>query len=93
MDETVRQKISSEHLLEEEVAQVIACCERTKRSFYDAEKDSCCGCRKLGHLTCWVEYRPLAASGSYEVLNVYTHRMEIQLEVVWNGKRVDPEVQ
>lgn len=93
MDETVRQKISSEHLLEEEVAQVIAFCERTKRSFYDAEKDSCCGCRKLGHLTCWVEYRPLAASGSYEVLNVYTHRMEIQLEVVWNGKRVDPEVQ
>ncbi|MGN0702890.1 MAG: pyridine nucleotide-disulfide oxidoreductase/dicluster-binding protein [Lentihominibacter sp.] len=89
MSEDIRQKLHREFILEDEAAQVVAFCERTGRSLYDSESDSHTGYRKIGNMTYWVEYRKTREPGRYVLLNAYSHRMTIELEMVWNGKKID----
>ena len=91
MTDDVRQKLSSEYILESEVADVVGFCERTGRTLHDTKYDTFIGYRKIGNLTYWVEYRPTGTPGTYELLNAYTHRMEIELEMIWNGEKIDIE--
>jgi hypothetical protein len=55
-------------------------------------------------MTCWVEYRlpgsakvpdiesgTLTPSGTYELVNAYAHRMRIELEPVWKGRKIEKE--
>jgi len=37
-----------------------------------------------------VEYR--CEGDGFELVNAYSHRMKIDLEAVWNGKRVDTDM-
>lgn len=88
-------KLHSEHILEEEVLQVIAFCEEKGRKILLAEKGTFSGYRQIGHMTCWVEYKPVEADDKekvYELVNAYCHRMKINLEAVWNGKKVDTDM-
>ena len=94
MSDEVRHKLSEEYILEQEAADVVGFCERTGRTLYDEEKDTYTGYRKIGNLTYWVTYRPEKESREgwpkrCELLNAYSHRMEIELEMVWNGEKVD----
>lgn len=85
----VRKKISDEYILEQDAANVIAFCERTGRTLRNEETGTLTGYRKVGNLTLWAEYRPTEEEKTYELLNAYTHRMEIELEMVWNGEKID----
>ena len=72
---------------------VVEFCERTKRSVHDTEKDTYTGYKEMGYITFWAEYKPTDTPGTYELLNAYTHRIKIDLEAVWNGKKVDLDMQ
>lgn len=87
--EETRLKLHREFILEDEAADVVAFCEKTGRSVYNSESDSHTGYRKIGNMTYWVEYRHTGNAGRYVLLNAYSHRMTIELEMVWNGKKVD----
>ena len=86
MSDAVRQKISDSYILEQEAANVVEFCERTGRTLHDIDADTYTGYRKIGNLTYWVTYRK--SGDVYELLNAYTHRMEIDLEMIWNGEKI-----
>lgn len=85
----VRKKISDDYILESEVAEVISFCERTGRTLYNTEKDTYTGYRKIGNMTYWAEYSKSDDGQVYTLVNAYSHRMEIELEMVWNGEKID----
>ena len=87
----VAAKLSAEYILEEEALNVVEFCERTQRTIYNEETGTLSGYRKIGHMTYWVEYRKSEGSEGFthELVNAYTHRMEIELEMVWNGEKVN----
>jgi len=93
ISDELKEKISSEHMLEEDIRNVVAFCERTGRSVYDTEKDTFSGYRKIGRMTHWVEYRRSADPSALILVNAYSHRMEIELELIWNGEKIDTDVQ
>jgi len=74
-------------ILEEDICNVIEFCETTKRRTLDPQKGTYSGYRESGYITYWAEYR--IHGDDYEVVNVYTHRMKIKLEGVWNGRKTD----
>ena len=80
-------KMNAERILEEDVCQVIELAETTKRRTFHSQTETFTCYRELGYITYWVEYR--IAGDEYEVVNVYTHRMKIKLEGVWNGRKTD----
>ena len=88
----VADKLNRERILTEEVEAVIAFCERTGRKVWLQEKEAFSGYWEAGYMTCWVEYREGAESGSFVLINAYTHRMKIELEAVWNGRKTDADL-
>lgn len=89
MEDEVRKKVNRQHILEEDICAVISNAEATGRRAFDPATGHYKAYREIGHITCWVEYIPLAAEGSYEVFNTYTHRMKIELEAIWNGRKTE----
>ena len=85
--EEVQKKMDALKILEEDVCRVIALGEDTNRRTFDPEKDTYSCYRESGYITFWVEYRK--ACDEYEVVNAYTHRMQIKLEGVWNGRKTE----
>jgi Fe-S oxidoreductase len=85
-------QMDADRILEEDVRAVVAFCERTGRRVYNAESGAYGGYRKIGHMSYWVEYRPLDGEEGPELLRAYAHRMEIALEAVWNGVRQDVDL-
>ncbi len=83
-------KLNRERILEEEIKEVIEFCEASGRKVKLAERDTFSGYRRIGHMTYWVEYRK--DGDSFELLNAYSHRMQIDLEAVWNGKKVETDM-
>lgn len=83
----IRIKMNDLKILEDDVCKVIEFSESSKRRTFSSQKISYTSYRELGSVTYWVEYRP--AGDNYEVFNVYTHRMKIKLEGVWNGRKTD----
>lgn len=72
----IRDKIEWQHILEEEVAQVVDHCERTGKKVIDPATGRFTGHKTLGLMTCWVEY---ATEGDVAIIhNVYSHRMTIE---------------
>ncbi|HYE67343.1 MAG TPA: FAD-dependent oxidoreductase [Anaerovoracaceae bacterium] len=74
-------------IIEEDVCNVIELSETSKRRTFDPQNGTYTGYRESGHITYWVEYRQ--KEEEYEVVNVYTHRMKIKLEGVWNGRKTN----
>lgn len=72
----LNRKMDMELILEEEVRQTIAYCERTGRKVLDPETKEICGHLKIGIITYWVSYT--CHEGCYVLWNVYSHRMGIE---------------
>ena len=93
ISDEIKQKMDRKHILEKEVAQVIDFCQRTGRTVTNTETGTLTGYSQVGRMTYWVEYRPYGTSGKeFEVVNVYSHRLKIELEAVWNGVRKADEM-
>lgn len=92
ISDELRQKLSSRYILEEEITNVVAYCDRTGRSLYDTERGTYSGYRKIGSMTYWAEYRKTAEDDHFTLVNAWSHRMEIELEMVWNGKKVEHDL-
>jgi len=75
----LQRKLDQARLLEAEVAAVVDHCERTGQKLEDPGTGSFTGHLLVGHLTCWVEYRP-RPGGGFELLNAYAHRMGLEGE-------------
>ena len=88
--EGAQNKMDALKILEDDVCRVIELGESTKRRTFDSQKDTYTCYRESGHITFWVEYRKDGVD--YEVVNVYTHRMKIKLEGVWNGRKTEADL-
>ena len=91
MEEELRQKISRERILEEDIKEVIEFCQRTRRRVFNEEAGTYSGYRQIGHMTYWVEYIP-ETPNRIRLVNAYSHRMKIELEAVWNGRKVETDL-
>ena len=78
-------KLHREKILEDDLAAVISFCEQTGRKLFNPKNGHFTGYHEIGHMTCWVEYH-LEGDG-YRVYNAYSHRMKIELEEVWHGRK------
>ena len=86
----VHEKMNRLKILEEDICKVLELSESSKRRTYDPQAGTFTGYRELGYITFWVEYR--INGQEYEVVSVYTHRMKIKLEGVWNGRKTDADL-
>lgn len=86
----VKVKMNELRLLEEDVCNVLEFSQISNRRTFNPGKGTYLCYRELGYITCWVEYR--LAGDAFEVVNVYTHRMKIELEAVWNGRKTDADL-
>jgi hypothetical protein len=86
------EKLSRDKILEDDIIDVVRFCERTGRKTYLPEKGVFSGYREEGLMTCWAEYRETSEKNAFELVNAYSHRMKIELEAVWNGKRTDADL-
>lgn len=90
MSEEVREKVNKQKILEEDLCAVIENAERTGRKTFDPNTGHYKAYKEIGYITCWVEYSPLEEG--YEIHNLYTHRMKIELEAVWNGRKTETDM-
>jgi Fe-S oxidoreductase len=104
ISEELKEKLDRERILEEDAISVLDFCERTGRRVFLPEKGIYSGYREIGYTTYWVEYklpRTTKADGTTgaeteaptcELVNAYAHRMKIELEPVWNGKKMEQDL-
>ena len=83
----MKAKMNGLKILEEDICHVIEMGELHGRKAFDPKAGTFKCYREIGKITCWVEYKP--CGDAYEIINVYTHRMKIELEVVFNGRKTD----
>ena len=72
----LKRKLSDEMILETDIEAVIDHCERTGRKILDPASGHFTGHLKLGNMTYWAEYFPVAEG--FELVNAYGHRMSIE---------------
>ncbi len=90
IDGEIADKIERLHILEDDICSVIARAEETGRRVRSPETGHYKAYNEIGAITLWVEYSvPDNASADREIHNVYSHRMQIKLEGVFNGKKID----
>ena len=77
--------MNDQKLLEEDICSVLSLAESTGGRVFNSKKGTYTCSRELGHITCWTEYRPVG--DAFEVVNVYSHRIKIELEMIWNGRK------
>jgi Fe-S oxidoreductase len=85
MGRETREKLDRQHLIEEDIETVIESCEAGGRFVIDPETSHRHGYGVVGNLTHWVEYA--TSDEGLELINAYSHRMAIELEDVWNGRK------
>ncbi len=85
-------KLHKNRILEEDIVAALEFCERTGRRVYHPEKGTYSGYREIGYTTYWVEYKEASEEGHYQMINAYAHRMKIELEAVWNGRKMEPDL-
>lgn len=90
MSQQMREKLDAERILESDIKEVITHCNKTKKRVHNLESGNYSGYKQMGNMTYWVEYRII--EGGIELINAYCHRMKIDLEVVWNGKRTETDM-
>jgi hypothetical protein len=90
ISDTLKQKLDSQKILEEEVSDVVSNLLRTGRYVINKTAGTKSGYRKLGYMTYWVEFREASGGeGEIELINAYSHRMSIEHEPVWNGNKIE----
>lgn len=87
-DAAMEDRLQSLRLVEEDIKEVIKKSNAAHRRVYDQEKDEYICYSKLNYITCWVRYSIAGNSHSYIIKNIYTHRMNIELEAIWNGRKI-----
>ena len=93
MSDEIRDKLNRKHIFEHEIAEVIEFCQRTGRTVLNTGNGTLTGYKQIGNMTYWVEYKQVAQSRTFfEVVNAYSHRLQIELEAVWNGVRKADEI-
>lgn len=90
IDEQISHKMQLLKLTEDDLTEVIETSNKINRRVYDQARGEYICYAKLNYITCWIRYRE--ESNLIYVKNLYTHRMEIQLEAVWNGKKINIDV-
>jgi hypothetical protein len=86
MSAALREKVSKQRILESELAEVISYMEKSGRKIKNIKKNTYSGYKEIGYMTYWVEYE-INSKGQYVLHNAYSHRMKIELEDVWNGRK------
>lgn len=86
----IQKKMNQLKILEEDLCKVLEVTEDSNRRIFQAQKDTYSCYAELGHITYWMEYR--LKGTDYKIVNVYTHRMRIELEGVWNGRKTDHDM-
>lgn len=71
----LKQKLSSEMILETDIRTVIEHCESSGRKVLDPESGHFSGHLQIGNMTYWAEYIPVETD--FELVNAYSHRMSI----------------
>ncbi len=91
MSEEVAAKVEKQRLLAEDISRVIERAESTGRRTRNPENNHYKAYDEIGAITLWVEYGygDDASSNEREIFNVFSHRMQIKLEAVFNGKKID----
>jgi Fe-S oxidoreductase len=89
-DELLR-KMDGEKILEDDVYQVVGFMRSSGRRSFDAASGTHSGYRKIGHTTYWVSYRENAGGDELTLVNVYSHRMSVDMERIWNGRKTREE--
>ena len=84
--EDLRKKLSTSLILEEDVRAAVTRCEQSGRTVTDAAKGTLCGYAVIGRVTYWVEYKRIS-DNEYLLVNAYSHRMKIEIEETWNGRK------
>ncbi len=72
----LRQKLSSEMILETDIEAVIEYCESSGNKVLDPESGHFAGHLQIGNMTFWAEYLPV--DEGIELINAYGHRMSIE---------------
>ena len=76
ISDELKQKISRNLILEDDILDVIADCEAGGSKVWNRKNNNFYGYRKIGRMTYWVEYR--YRNEGIELVNVYSHRMTIK---------------
>ena len=87
----LKEQMRKERILEEDVEEVIRYCEKSGRKLREEGATAYTGYREAGYMTYWVTYEKISEQ-EYQVCKVYSHRMKIELEEVWNGIRKENDV-
>ena len=86
----LEQRMHRDKILDEDMLAVVEFCESTGRRLLDPATGHFTGYCEIGHMTYWAEYT--VCGGVYELHNAYGHRMKIELEEVWNGRKQKHDV-
>lgn len=92
ISDAIRNDMDKERILMEEVYDVVDFVLRTNRKVVDPETHIHSGYRQIGYMTYWVSFKESNEKNTYEVIDVYSHRMEIELEGVWNGVKTEADM-
>lgn len=88
MNDGVAAKAEKLHILADDICNVIERAEDTGRRTRNPDNGHYKAYNEIGAITLWVEYSDLGGI-SCEIHNLYSHRMQIKLEAVFNGKKID----
>lgn len=83
-------KMKRLRLHEKQIQEVIKKSKALNRRIFNKNKNEYICYSRLDYITCWVCYEEQGSK--FYVKNVYTHRMNIKLEEVWNGRKVEPDL-
>lgn len=75
ISDAVQEEMAEDMIAKEDIEAVIEYAERTQRKLID-DAGICIGHKRLGIPTIWVEYR-IIAEKEYEIVDVYSHRIQI----------------
>lgn len=78
LPDSVAEKLDNNLILEDDLRATIRHCEETGEKILNTDTGYFTGHRRLGTVTYWVVYRPCGKD--FEVLNAYSHRMQIEGE-------------
>lgn len=86
----MQSKMDMLKLLEADICFVLDAGEAFGRRTLDPETGHYKCYREIDNITCWVEYA--REKDGIRIHNIYSHRMKIKLEEVWNGKKVETDL-
>ena len=89
MTDEVADKVNKLKILEDDICNVISHAETTGRRTLSADTKPYKAYYEIGAITVWLEYTNGKAPEDRIIHNVYSHRMQIQLEAVFNGRKID----